>query len=189
MAFNQFCFPFAAAFIAFVLLVLVTLSTPLIRSIYFIDVVLLSGSTKFGVLGYCGKLCSSMGFGYRFGTQITAATTTALVLFPTAAGVNVLLMLALFPLFCGPSRAHVPQFVLSSLSLAASACSIAAFIVGVYLAAAATSGFKGTGQSTSLGPSIWISLIAAVLNTLVAVNVALGICFGARLKRVPSYAL
>lgn len=62
-------------------------------------------------------------------------------------------MLALFPLFCGP-RAQVPHLVLSSLALAASACSIAAFIVGVYLAAAATAGFKSTGQKTSLGPAV-----------------------------------
>lgn len=62
-------------------------------------------------------------------------------------------MLALFPLFCGP-RAQVPHAVLSALSLATCASSIAAFIVGVYLSAAAISGFKPTGETTSLGPAV-----------------------------------
>ena len=62
-------------------------------------------------------------------------------------------MLALFPLFCGP-RTQVPHVVLSALSLAACACSIAAFIVGVYLSAAAISGFKPTGETTGLGPAV-----------------------------------
>ena len=62
-------------------------------------------------------------------------------------------MLALFPLFCGP-RTQVPQLVLSALSLAACASSIAAFIVGAYLSAAAISGFKPTGEQTGLGPAV-----------------------------------
>ncbi|KZT67417.1 hypothetical protein DAEQUDRAFT_729057 [Daedalea quercina L-15889] len=189
MAFyNHFVLLFGATLTAFILLILVTLSTPLIKSLYFLEVTLSSGTVKFGVLGYCEKTCSATGFGYHFGTEITTTVSTTLVLFPAAAGLSLLLALAFFPLICGP-RAYIPHVILSLLSLFASACSIAAFIVGVYLAASAESGFKTAGDTTSFGAAVWMSLVSAVLLTLVGVNVALGTCFGNRLGRKPTYDL
>ncbi|TFY52048.1 hypothetical protein EVJ58_g10227, partial [Rhodofomes roseus] len=166
--------------------ILVTLSGPIIQPIFFVKASLSSGSTKFGVLGYCGKTCSATNFGYHYGTEITTTASTTLVLFPAAAGVSLLLMLGLFPFICGP-RMQVPHFLLGMLSLAASASSIAAFVVGVYLTASAVSGFKSAGDSTSIGAALWMSLAAAVIQTLVAANVGLGTCLGGRFDRKPSY--
>ncbi|KAH9928354.1 uncharacterized protein B0H18DRAFT_1000930 [Fomitopsis serialis] len=163
MAYNHFVLLFGATFAAFVLL-----------------------AVRFGVLGYCSGSCSATNFGYHYGTEITTTTSTILVLFPAAAGVSLLFMLCLFPLICGP-RMHVPHFLLAILSVAASACSIAAFVVGAYLSASVISGFKHAGDSTNLGAALWMSLASAVVLTLVAANVGLGTCFGSRLGRKPSY--
>ena len=77
-------------------------------------------------------------------------------------------MLCLFPLICGP-RMHVPHFLLAILSVAASACSIAAFVVGAYLSASVISGFKHAGDSTNLGaavsgPTVLVSALSSCLS-------------------------
>lgn len=58
-------------FVAFVLLVLATISTPIIKAIPIASF----GGVNFGVFGYCTPTtCSKIGIGYTVGTYYTSAS-------------------------------------------------------------------------------------------------------------------
>jgi len=171
---------------SFILLVLVTVSAPLIRPFYFLKSSA-DGGIKFGIWGYCAETCSPFKFGYTYGTKITEPLSYILVLFPVAAGLSLLSLIVLLPLLCFPRSRRYPHIVFCLLSVLAAATSIAAFVVMVYLASVAMTGFQNEGDTASLGPLIWMSLVSSVLLFLVALNASCGSCFGGKFGRQPSY--
>ena len=63
-------------FVAFVLLVLATISTPIIQGIHIASF----NGVNFGVFGYCTPTtCTKIGIGYTLGTYGSSATMVALI--------------------------------------------------------------------------------------------------------------
>ncbi|CCM01908.1 uncharacterized protein FIBRA_03979 [Fibroporia radiculosa] len=181
MLYN-YAFPMVlGTFGALVLLILVTVSTPLVQVIYFLNTSADDG-VKFGVLGYCSSVqCVSPTLGYTYGTAITASYI--LVLFPVAAALSLIELVFLVPLFFYPRSRRFPYLWFSLLSLVTAVISIAAFVGMVYIAAVALTRFQNASSTASLGPAIWMALASAVVLLAVAINSSCGTCFGGRFGR------
>ncbi|KZT01526.1 uncharacterized protein LAESUDRAFT_625901, partial [Laetiporus sulphureus 93-53] len=169
---------FLGTFSAFILLVLVSVSAPLVHSFYYLRTSADDG-VRFGVWGYCGNSgnCTAPQLGYTYGSEISESTSKALILYPVAAAISLFSMMTVAPLMCNPRRDRYPHPLFCVLSFAASALSIAAFVISVYLASTATTFFASQGHSSSFGPTIWMSLVAAVLLLFVAFHAGCGTCF------------
>ncbi|KAI0955719.1 hypothetical protein AcV7_006308 [Taiwanofungus camphoratus] len=172
----------------FVLLVLVTFSTPFIHVFYFLESSA-GGGVKFGIWGYCLDLtetCLSLRLGYTFDPQITGTLPRVLALYPAAAGVTFLSLVTLMPLLCFPRLRRYPHPLFCLLSLLSFLLSLAAFVVMIYLFATARERFRHYGYSASFGPSVWMSLAAVPVLFVVALNAGCGTCLGGRFGRLTS---
>ncbi|PCH42117.1 hypothetical protein WOLCODRAFT_17498 [Wolfiporia cocos MD-104 SS10] len=145
-------------FSAFGLLVLVTVSAPLVRMFYFLKVTTDSEEIRFGMWGYCADTCSAIRLGYTYGTEIPASLSTALILSPVSAGASLLALLAVLPLVYSTRIHKGPYLILSLLSFVAASLSVAAFIVMAYAAAVGITRFQAEGHSAGLGPTLWLLL-------------------------------
>jgi len=170
-----------------ILLVLVTVSTPLIHIFYFLQTSA-DGGVKFGILGYCAESCSALQLGYTYGTQIKQPLSYIFVLFPVAAGLSLITAIFLIPLLCFPRTRRFPHPLFCLISFLAAAAAVAAFVVTVYVAAVAMSSFQKEGYTADLGPVIWMSLAPAAVLVLVALNAGCGTCLGGKFGRQSSYS-
>lgn len=177
---------FLGTFAATVLLVLISVSAPLIRVFYFLETSDDNG-VRFGIWGYCATTCTAAKLGYTFETKITEPLSSILVLFPAAAGVSLISLIVLLPLLRSPRSRTYPILLSCMLSFLAAALSIAAFVVLVYITAVALSAFQKEGDTATLGPLIWMSLVSSVLLFLVALGAGCGLCFGGRFGRKREY--
>ncbi|KAI0636020.1 actin cortical patch SUR7/pH-response regulator pali [Trametes polyzona] len=176
---------FMATTAALVLLVLVTISTPLVQAFYFLSTDI-AGGIKFGVFGFCNELtgtCTDKELGYHFEPQLVNPLTTVLVLYPIAAGLTLLGALTLIPVACSRRDRGFPFVLFALLSTLAFLACAGAFGVTMYLFTVARNRFHAQGFSASYGPSIWIALSATVLTLVIALNAGCGTCMSGRLGR------
>jgi len=171
-------------FCAMGLLIIVSVSTPIWKDVYFLKATLAqatgtvpAGTLKVGMWGYCvGSTCSSKTFGYNI-DFITAANashakilhnlTYALILNPIAGAAT---LLALF-------FAWSPHFVMGVL---ASLLSFLAFIItiaalgvdlGLVLTARSRINKLGAGNHATVGNATWFVVAAAGAQLIAAVTV------------------
>ncbi|RPD60167.1 hypothetical protein L226DRAFT_535098 [Lentinus tigrinus ALCF2SS1-7] len=168
---------------AFVLLILVTFSVPVIDDLYFLHSSVFGG-TRFGVLGYCiesARLeCTSLRIGYRFEPELYYPLPRVLVLFPVAAGFAGTSALLLLPSFFPQYGDQKPPILYDISASASFFSSTAAFAVAMWLFARAMRDFHDEGFTASFGPSIWMSLAAMVVTLFVALHALLGTCMSMR---------
>ncbi|RDX57186.1 hypothetical protein OH76DRAFT_1394969 [Lentinus brumalis] len=168
---------------AFVLLILVTFSVPVIDDFYFLRSSALGG-VRFGVLGYCVESprlqCTRLRIGYRFEPELYYPLPRILVLYPVAAGFAGLSALVLVPSLFPRYRDQRPSIVYSIVSSAAFFSSAAAFAIASWLFARGMRDFHDEGFTATVGPSVWMSLAAAVVTLVVALHACLGTCMSTR---------
>ncbi|GAA5927474.1 uncharacterized protein JCM15063_005911 [Sporobolomyces koalae] len=169
-------------FTATVLLVLVSVSTPLLKSIYFLEATLAtggySGTVRLGAWGYCvGDTCTSPKFGYSlniaelldingrlsgFSNSVLKWITYLMVLHPIAAIFGVISVI--FGLL-----AHMRNFAGTGLTTCfasfAATFSLLAFVfdIVVFVIAKQRINSSSVGGNASLGPAVWMTLAAMVL--------------------------
>ncbi|GAA5904903.1 hypothetical protein JCM5296_006139 [Sporobolomyces johnsonii] len=184
---------------ATVLLILVSVSTPLLKSIYFlkasidasVDGTDVSGTVTLGAWGYCvGSTCSTPKLGYSldvaelFGvsgalegisTSVLKWITYLMVLHPIAAGFGVVSVI--FGLL-----AHLRGFAGTALttcfaSFAATFATLAfIFDIAVFVIAKQRIQSSDVGGSAQLGPAIWMTLVALILFTFSGCFFGCGAC-------------
>ncbi|KAF8078042.1 pali-domain-containing protein [Lyophyllum atratum] len=154
-------------FIAFILLLLVTLSAPIIKSIFLFRLTANAGSTastNFGVWGYC---ISSIDVSISY----HGTTTAALVLHPIAAGLTFLaFLISLFILRRGSNgTSRLPSF-----------CTLG---VGLLAAVLTTSVVRHRVRDASdgdlqlnWGNAVWMTLGATIALWLAMVGACAGVC-------------
>ncbi|OBZ66230.1 hypothetical protein A0H81_13729 [Grifola frondosa] len=169
---------FLGTLAACVLLVLVTFSVPFISIFYFLKTSA-AGTVTFGIWGFCVDItgvCTQKKLEYSFDPQIMKSLTTALVLYPVAAGLTLFGLLSLTPLL-------YPYPLFALLSILAFLTSLAAFAVMMFLFTTAKNRFHAEGFTATYGPAVWMSLAATAVLLLLAVNVGCGTFCGGRFGR------
>ncbi|KZT23072.1 hypothetical protein NEOLEDRAFT_1136930 [Neolentinus lepideus HHB14362 ss-1] len=190
MTYDNPAFPvFVLTFGAFVLLILVTFSVPFVSSFYFLHSSI-SGGVKFGIWGWClddDTLCiAPIKLGFDWEPQIVHPLTYLLVFYPISAIFTFFAMLSLIPLLCSRAiRLHsFPAY--SLLMVASSFTAVLAFICMIALSVIAMNRFRQTGYSASLGPAVWMSLVATVILIVMSFNSGCGTLLGGTFTGRPS---
>ncbi|EIN09867.1 pali-domain-containing protein [Punctularia strigosozonata HHB-11173 SS5] len=173
--------PFIFTLAAFVLLLLVTISTPVVHAFYFVHADT-GGGVRFGIWGWCidHGTCLSDRLGYRWDTQIIHSLTFTLVFYPIATGFTFLALLSLLPVLLSKSLQMYPFPAFSLLSLLSFFWSLLAFIVMIVLWAVAKSRFHDDGIKTTWGPLPWMSLAATIVLLGITVSAGCGTLCGRR---------
>jgi len=164
-----------ASFIVLILMVIVTLSTPVWSTVYFLKLTLQSGSVTFGVLGSTG---SSQQLGWvpsqwagngttdaRVDDERLANITYALILHPVAAILSIITV-ALSVIGLGTRKAAVMATLTSITNFL---CVFIAFFVDIVLFSILKKRFLDPPEqerSTSYGPALWITLVAVIIAGL-----------------------
>ena len=190
--------------VAAILLGLVTISTPIIKSIYFLQATIggngpQSGQVaRFGTLGYClGDTCSSPTLGYSFdpnqllgiqviGSRYTSAIlkglTYTLILHPIALAFAVVAVLLGLISHCREFSTNCfGSFVTgigAFITLVAFGLDLALFIIAKKRIDSIN------GASASLGMAMWMTLAAWILMFLAGCAFSCGICSRRRRNRV-----
>ncbi|GAA6060272.1 hypothetical protein JCM10212_003972 [Sporobolomyces blumeae] len=180
---------------ATVLLVLVSVSTPLLKSIYFLEADLSSGNyagtVKLGAWGYCvGTECTSPKLGYSLNVaellsingklsgvsnSVLKWITYLMILHPIAAAFGVVSVI--FGLL-----AHMHNFAGTALTTCfasfAATFSLLAFVfdIAVFVIAKQRIDSSSVGGNASLGPAVWMTLAAMVLFGLSGCFFGCGAC-------------
>jgi len=157
-------------FAATVLLVVVTVSSPVWESVSFLDVTTGGKATKFGVFGYTG---SKVAVGYTFApaqlgfndtklnTGVIHSLTSVLVLYPVAAG---LAGLSVFFGLCGAMYHRAGTVFMSLLSALATICVLIAWVISMALFSIARNRIRSDIRTATAqyGNANWIALGALV---------------------------
>ncbi|GAA5892768.1 Rim9p [Sporobolomyces salmoneus] len=180
---------------ATVLLILVSVSTPLLKSIYFLEANLSSGNylgtVRLGAWGYCvGGTCTSPKLGYSLNVaelldidgrisgisnSVLKWITYLMVLHPIAAAFGVVSVI--FGLL-----AHMRGFAGTALTTCfasfAATFSLLAFVfdIAVFVIAKQRIESSSVGGSASLGPAVWMTLAAMILFGLSGCFFGCGAC-------------
>ncbi|GAA5974787.1 hypothetical protein JCM5350_001293 [Sporobolomyces pararoseus] len=180
---------------ATVLLVLVSVSTPLLKSIYFLEANLksgnYSGTVRLGAWGYCvGGTCTSPKLGYSLNVaelldingrlsgisnSVLKWITYLMILHPIAAAFGVVSVI--FGLL-----AHMRGFAGTALTTCfasfAATFSLLAFVfdIAVFVIAKQRIESSSVGGNASLGPAVWMTLAAMVLFGLSGCFFGCGAC-------------
>jgi len=160
-------------FSATVLLIIVSVSSPVWEKISFLDVTIGSQTTHFGVFGYTG---SKVAVGYTFAparlgfddtklnTGVLHSLTFVLVLYPVAAGLAGLS--TLFGL-CGAMYHRAGSVFMSLLSALATICTLIAWVISMALFGIARTHIRNDvrGATAQYGNANWIAIgaLAALL--------------------------
>ncbi|GAC99322.1 hypothetical protein PHSY_006923 [Pseudozyma hubeiensis SY62] len=189
---------------AAILLGLVTISTPIIKSIYFLEATIGGNGpqagqvARFGTLGYClGNTCSSPTLGYNFdpnqllgvqgvGSRYTGAVikglTYTLILHPIALAFAVVAVLLGLISHCREFSTNCfGSFVTgigALITLVAFGLDLALFVIAKKRIDSIN------GASASLGMAIWMTLAAWILMFLAGCAFSCGICSRRRRNRV-----
>jgi len=177
MAVAHPIFPsFFLMFVSFLLLLLVTLSTPIIKDIYFLDSNI-TGGVRYGVFGWCKAVtgyCWKKKLGYGFDPQIIYWLTKTLVFYPITTIFTMISMATLIPGLCSRETVLFPAPLYSLFSLITALLSWIAFIFMIGLFGEARTRLHRDGFSATLGPSVWMSLTASILITICAFHAGCG---------------
>ena len=190
--------------VAAVLLALVTISTPIIKSIYFLQATIGGGGSengqtaRFGALGYCiGNTCSSPTLGYSFDpnqllniqivsgkytSAVIKGLTYTLVLTPIALAFSVVAVLLGLISHCRELSTNcLGTFVTgiaAFITLVAFGLDLALFIIAKKRINSIN------GASAELGMALWMTLAAWILLFLAGCAFSCGICSRRKRNRV-----
>jgi len=153
-------------FVATVLLIIVSISSPVWEKISFLDVTTAARTTHFGVFGYTGSKAS---VGYTFApdrlgledtklnTGVLHSLTFVLVLYPVAAGLAGLSVL--FGL-CGACYHRAGTVFMSLLSALATICTLIAWVISMALFGIARNHVRDDirGATAQYGNANWIAI-------------------------------
>ncbi|KIM78935.1 hypothetical protein PILCRDRAFT_824059 [Piloderma croceum F 1598] len=179
-AFPGLFFCFAAT----VLLIIVSISTPVWDKISFLDVTVRGSTTQFGVFGYTGSK-ASVGYtfppdrlGYndtKLNTGVLHSLTFALVLYPVAAGLAGLSVI--FGL-CGACYHRVGTVFMSLLAALATICTLIAWVISMALFGIARDHVRDhiTGATAQYGNANWIALGGLAALLIGFCTAACGVC-------------
>ncbi|SPO21169.1 uncharacterized protein UTRI_00646 [Ustilago trichophora] len=190
--------------VAAILLGLVTISTPIIKSIYFLEATIGgSGSqrgqvARFGALGYCiGDTCSSPTLGYsfdpnqllgiqvisgRYTTAVIKGLTYTLVLHPVALAFAVVSVLLGLISHCRELSTNCFGTFVTGIG---AFVTIVAFGLDLALFIIAKKRINSiNGASAELGMAIWMTLAAWILMFLAGCAFSCGICSRRKRNRV-----
>jgi len=179
-AFPGLFFCFAAT----VLLVIVSISTPVWDKISFLDVTAAGKTTQFGVFGYTG---SKAAVGYTFppdrlgysdtklNTGVLHSLTFVLVLYPVAAGLAGLSVL--FGL-CGACYHRAGTVFMSLLAALATVCALIAWVISMALFGIARNHVRDNvkGGTAQYGNANWIALGGLAALLVGFCTAACGVC-------------
>uniref|UniRef100_A0A0W0FUD6 Pali-domain-containing protein n=1 Tax=Moniliophthora roreri TaxID=221103 RepID=A0A0W0FUD6_MONRR len=180
----------ALTFIAFLLLLLVSLSVPIIKSIYLFSLTTnvssslfnsaAYGAVKFGVWGYC---ISSVDISRvdQFTDLITKTTTAALVLHPIACGFTFLtLVISFFMLRRGSNgTARLPSIITLGIGILATLLTTIVFLIDVILVAVIRNRVNDRTDGRIVlnwGNAVWMALGATIALWLAMVGACGGVC-------------
>ena len=190
--------------VAAILLGLVTISTPIIKSIYFLEATIGGGGSqngqtaRFGTLGYCiGDTCSSPTLGYSFdpnqllGIQVISGRYTSavikgltytLVLHPVALAFAVVSVLLGLISHCRELSTNCFGTFVTGIG---AFVTIVAFGLDLALFIIAKKRIDSiNGASAQLGMAIWMTLAAWILMFLAGCAFSCGICSRRKRNRV-----
>ncbi|PAV16290.1 SUR7 family [Pyrrhoderma noxium] len=173
-----------------VLLVLISISMPLVKTFYFLHASQ-SGGVTFGEWGWCldsGLRCSQKALGIDWSPQLVPWLTKALVLFPVAGGLTLLATFSLLPVLCTYRRDRFPTPLFGCLTFLAFVASAAALAFTLGLFITAKKRFQELGFEASYGPSIWMAVAATGSLAIVSLNSGCGCASGrGRFSRASPY--
>ncbi|KAF8499825.1 pali-domain-containing protein [Russula emetica] len=175
-------------FSAMVLLIIVSVSVPTWKDVYFLRASNGGVNDRFGVFGYTG---THTRLGYRFPIttgELSSSTihnlTFALILHPIAAGLS---GLAVIFGICG-SEYHRSGTVLMALSSSLAALiTLVAFILDLVLFSIARHEFRKLGWSSQYGNAMWLTLSALFALALGFCTSGVGIFGSYRRRRYDTY--
>jgi len=163
---------FLTTFTAFILLLLISVSVPLVSTFYFLYSSQ-AGGVRFGLWGWCldsdGTCSSPLQLGYTWEPEIDTQITGALALYPFSAALAFLTAMALLPIICFPERkfGDTAFRLLAWISMALSAL---AFLFMAGIASVAKYRFEKNGFTASLGGLHGMSLAATLLLLAAAIS-------------------
>ncbi|KAI4527501.1 hypothetical protein K525DRAFT_217120 [Schizophyllum commune Loenen D] len=179
-------------FPAFILLLLVSLSTPIIKSIHLFSVtselstnvfgadVGVSGYANFGVWGYCTSNIEISGVSDLQDT-ISKVTTAALVLHPIACGLTFLAFLVSVLMVCrgrdGPAR--LPSICSLLWGIFAAVLTTAVFLIDIIFVAIVRNKVRDKSDDQvdlHFDAAIWMVLAAAVALWISLIGGCCGVC-------------
>jgi hypothetical protein len=167
---NPAFYVFLTTFTAFILLLLITLSVPLVSSFYFLYSSQANG-VRFGLWGWCldsdGTCSSPLQLGYTWEPEIDTQITGALAFYPFSVALAFLTAMTLVPVLCFQRKFGDTAFLF--LAWASMASSTLAFLFMAGIASVAKYRFEKQGFTASYGnlhamslASIFLLLAAAV---------------------------
>ncbi|KAG8902852.1 hypothetical protein FRB99_004014 [Tulasnella sp. 403] len=178
-------------FVAFVLLLIVTLSAPIWNDISFLNAIIGGREIHFGVFGYTG---SPKKLGYPLdqlnvnGGLFTNGTihnlTYVLVLHPIAAGLSFLAVL--FGL-CGAAYHRSGTILMSIATAVAAVVTLVAWVVDMVLFGITRNHLRGQGYPAQYGNANWMTLGALVALLLGFCTSICGIFGRYRMRRTEKY--
>ncbi len=188
---------------AAILLALVTISTPIIKSIYFLEATVGGGGSQngetahFGTLGYCiGNTCSGTTLGYEFNpnqllgitiggqysSTVIKGLTYTLILHPIALAFAVVAFLLGLISHCREFSSNCFGTFVTGIG---AFITVVAFSLDLALFIVAKKRIDSiNGASASLGMAIWMTLAAWILLFLAGCTFSCGICGRRRRNRV-----
>ncbi|KAH9057335.1 pali-domain-containing protein [Lactarius vividus] len=175
-------------FVATILLVLVSVSSPTWNRVYFLRATNGGLDYHFGVFGYTG---TQVHVGYRFPIatgQLSSSTihnlTYTLILHPIAAGLSGVALL--FGL-CGAGYHRSGTVLMTLSSSLAALITLVAFVLDMVLFSIARHEFRKLGWSSQYGNAIWLTLGALVALLLAFCTAGCGIFGSYRHRRQNTY--
>jgi len=179
-AFPGLFFCFAAT----VLLVIVSISSPVWEKISFLDVTRGTQTIHFGVFGYTGSKASigypfapdRLGFNdSKLNTGVLHSLTFVLILYPVAAG---LAGLSVFFGLCGACYHRAGTVFMSLLSALATVCTLVAWAISMALFGIARNHVRDhvSGGTAQYGNANWIALGALAALLIGFCTAACGVC-------------
>ncbi|CAA7269631.1 unnamed protein product [Cyclocybe aegerita] len=168
---NPAFYVFLVTFTAFILLLLTTLSIPLVSSFYFLYTSQANG-VRFGMWGWCldsdGTCSSPLQLGYTWEPEIAIPITKALVFYPISVIFTFFTMASLMPVLCARNARSDKIFdIFAWLSFGTSALAFF-FMIGMF--DTARKRFERRGFDASFGNLPWMSLSATLLLLGVSIS-------------------
>ncbi|KAK4685952.1 hypothetical protein P7C73_g4180, partial [Tremellales sp. Uapishka_1] len=184
-------------FAAFALLLVSTISAPVIKQISFLDIKTGSVKATFGVFGYCANINSGSGggcTGSHLGYEVTTASgaiggytfvnnhletlTKALILHPIATGI------AFIAFLIAAASDHIGFLFASMVAFLAFIVSLAAMVIDFVLFGIVKHEINNnTTANASFATAIWLTLAATVILFFASIIVCCGCFTGRRHKR------
>jgi hypothetical protein len=168
---NPAFYVFLTTFTSFILLLLISVSVPLVSSFYFLYSSQANG-VRFGLWGWCldsdGTCSSPLQLGYTWEPEIVTQITGALAFYPFSVALAFLTTMSLLPVLCFQRKFGDTAFrFLAWTSMATSAL---AFLFMVGIASVAKQKFEQQGFKASYGNLHVFSLAATLLLLAAAVS-------------------